>query len=226
MRSVARWLCGALGAGLIAGCGGSLFKTELPSGQSYQLTPLAAEGTAGAAPLDALLLVPRPIVAPGLDTDRIALVHADRRIDYYAGSQWGAPMPEVIQSAVVESLQNSARFRGVQRDLTNFRPDYVLQLDVRAFQAEYAEGSVPRVRVDLIATVGRLNDRRSVVTFAAAATEPADANTMTAVTAAFDKALQSATRTLLAQVSEYVDRTQGPPAAPQAAPPTPSTPSQ
>ncbi|MGH8264085.1 MAG: ABC-type transport auxiliary lipoprotein family protein [Steroidobacterales bacterium] len=205
-----------------AACTGSLFKTQLPVTQTYQLGALQPQAAA-AATLDVLLLVARPIVAPGLDTDHIALVHPGRRLDYYAGGTWGAPAPEVIQNVVVASLQNTGRLRGVQRDLANFRPDFVLQLDVRAFQAEYADGGAPHVRVDLIATIGRLNERRSVLSFAAVSDEPAAANTMTEVTAAFDRALQVATGTLLAQVIDYVGRESS---ARKARPPDSTPPSQ
>ena len=206
---------------LAAACTGSLFKTQLPVTQTYQLGALQPQPSE-APPLDALLLVARPIVAPGLDTDHIALVHPGRRLDYYAGSSWGAPAPEVIQNVVVASLQNAGRLRGVQRDLANFRPDFVLQLDVRAFQAEYTNGGAPHVRIDLIAAIGRLGDRRSVLTFAAVSNEPAAANTMTEVTAAFDRALQAATGTLLAQVIDYVGRAGSASAArpPEATPPS------
>jgi cholesterol transport system auxiliary component len=211
--------------GSFAACGGSFFTSNIAPAQTYRLTPLAGEAP-GVAPFDALILVVRPVVAPGLDTERIAVLHPDRRVDYFAGSQWGAPVPDVIQSVVVESLQNTGRLRGVQRDLGNFRPDFVLQLDVRAFQAEYEDRGAPRIRVDLIATIGRLNDRHSVLSFAATASEPAGSNTMTAVAAAFDKSLQSATRTLLASAIDYVDharsdQAQAEPAAPQT-PPSPS----
>jgi cholesterol transport system auxiliary component len=189
-----------------------MFKTAMPAPQTYQLTPLAAE-TPPVAPFDALLLVALPVVAPGLDSERIAVLHPDRRLDYFAASQWGAPVPEIVQNIVVESLQNTGRMRGVQRDLSNFRPDFVLQLDVRAFQAEYAGAGAPRVRVDIVASMGRLNDERSMLSISAVATEQAESNTMTAVTAAFDKSLQTATRTLLASVIDYVDRAQRPAAA-------------
>jgi len=214
----------ALVAGLAAGCGGSLFKSEMPAVQTYRLAPLAKE-TPAAAPFDALMLIVRPEVAPGLDTERIAVLRSDRRLDYFSGSQWGAPLADVVQQVMVESLQNTGRLRGVQRDLGNFRPDFVLQLDVRAFQAEYTQSGAPLARVDLIATIGRLNDRRSVLSFAAAAAERADANTMAAVAAAFDKSLQSVTSAVLANAIDYVGRAQGEPANPQPAPPSsPSAP--
>jgi cholesterol transport system auxiliary component len=225
MKSISRWLPGAALLSLFAGCGGSLFKSDLPGAQTYRLAPLAAEAPA-VAPYDALLLVVRPVAAPGLDTEHIAVTHADHRLDYFAASQWGAPLPDVVQNVVIESLQNTGRLRSVQWDLGNFRPDFVLQLDVRAFQAEYGEGGAPRVRVDIVATIGRLNDRRSVLSFAATASEPAITNTMTAVAAAFDKSLQSATRTLLANAIDYVDHAQGQPATPQASPLTQASPSQ
>jgi ABC-type uncharacterized transport system auxiliary subunit len=205
-----------LGCVLAAGCTGSLLKSELPVPQTYRLTPLAAESTA-AAPFDALLLVGRPVVAPGLDTERIAVLRPDRRLDYFSGSQWGAALPDVVQEAVIESLQNGGRLRGVERDLGSFRPDFVLHIDVRAFQAEYAGDGAPRAHVDLFATLGRLNDRGSVLSFTASATEDAHANSMTAVAEAFDKAQQSATRILLANTMEYISHAE----APRGASPTP-----
>jgi cholesterol transport system auxiliary component len=217
-------VAGALLLGLLAGCTGSLFKSEQAIPQTYRLTPLAAE-TQNAAPFDSLLLVVRPNAAPGLDTERIAVLRPGLRLDYYAGSQWGAALPDVLQNVVVESLQNTGRLRGVQRDLSNFRPDFVLQLDVRAFQAEYATAEAPRVRVDLIATIGRLDERSSVITFAATALEPADSNTMSAVAAAFDKALQGATRTVLANSIDYVARAADQP-TPLPQSPAPNSPSQ
>lgn len=200
-------------------CGGSLFKTELPASDTYRLAPVTTEGAA-AQPLDAVLLVTRPVIAPGLDTERIAVMKPDRRLDYFAASEWGAPAPDVIQDVIVASLQNTGRLRGVQRDLSNFRPDFVLQLDVRAFEAHYTDGAAPKVRVDFIATIGRLNDRQSVASFPVVAEEQATANSMTSVSAAFDKSLQSATRDLLAQVIEYVGRMKG--ATPAAAPASPA----
>jgi cholesterol transport system auxiliary component len=205
MRLTIMRVTAALLLSLLAGCTGSLLTSKEVAPQTYRLAPLAAEPP-NAAPFDALLLVVRPNAAPGLDTERIALLHPDRRLDYYAASQWGAALPDVLQDVVVQSMQNTGRVRSVQRDLANFRSDFVLQLDVRAFQAEYEDGGAPRVRVDLIATIGRVSDRRSVFTFAAGALEPAESNTMTAVTAAFDKAMQSATRTVLANTIDYVDR--------------------
>jgi cholesterol transport system auxiliary component len=214
----------ALSLSLLAGCTGSLLTSKEVAPQTYRLTALPAEPQ-NAAPFDALLLVARPSAAPGLDTERIAVLHPDRRLDYYAASQWGAALPDVLQHVVVESLQNTGRVRGVQRDLANFRSDFVLQLDVRAFQAEYEDGGTPRVRVDLIATIGRVNDRRSVFTFAAGALEPAESNTMSAVVAAFDKALQSATRTVLTNTIDYVDRAANQP-TPLPQPSTQKPPSQ
>ncbi len=224
MRSNTLPVTAVLLLGLLTGCTGSLFKSEQAVPQTYRLTALAAQPQ-NAAPFDALLLVVRPNAAPGLDTERIAVLHSDRRLEYFAASQWGAALPEVVQNVVIESLQNTGRLRGVQHELGNFRPDFVLQLDVRAFQAEYASGGAPRVRVDLIATIGRLNDRRLVLSFAATALEPADSNTMSAVAAAFDKALQDATRTILASSIDYVDRTASQP-TPLPQPPTQNLPSQ
>ena len=209
----------ALVLAVTCGCTGSLLKSQLPAAQIYRLAPLPAEGTP-AAPLDAVVLVPRPVAAPGLDTERIAVLRDGQRLDYFSASRWGAALPDVVQEVVVESLQNSGRLRSVQRELGNFRADFLLQLDVRAFQAEYTRAAHPVAHVDLVATLGRPGDRASVHSFVVSASEPATANTMTAVAAAFDSALRKVTRTVAANAIDYIGQSAENPAT-TADPPAP-----
>ncbi len=57
--------------------------------------------------------------------------------DYYANAAWTDRAPLMIQTLLVESLENSRRIVGVGRDPLSVRPTYVLQSELREFQAEY-----------------------------------------------------------------------------------------
>jgi ABC-type uncharacterized transport system auxiliary subunit len=97
-------------ASLCVGCG-SLLETKLPESTSYVLAPAPAS-SAGVARSDADLSIGRPDLAPGLDTERIAVLKG-RQLDYYRGAQWGGRTVEVIQTLLVDSFQDQQLFRSV-----------------------------------------------------------------------------------------------------------------
>jgi cholesterol transport system auxiliary component len=138
-------------------------------------------------PID--LLVARPLPRPGLDTERIAVRYADRRFDYYAAARWGAEASDVVQDLLIDSLRASAGVRTVHGHLSSFASQYMLESELRDFQAEYAqEGDLPTVRVTLVCTVGRVRDRTALATFTSSATVRAEDNSQRAVVAAFESA--------------------------------------
>ena len=191
---------------LAAGCAG--LHSNRAVTQTYVLAP-AAPGTApaGAAPATAQALaqpgavtvqVLRPLAAPGLDTDQIALLRAGQRLDYYAASRWPAALPDLLQTLAVDALRASGRFRAVQPDATAFAADEVLQIEIRHCEVVYATEEAPVVRVDLLATLGHQGDRSLVSTVSAASEVPASANRMQAVVAAFQEAVNRALTQLAA----------------------------
>jgi cholesterol transport system auxiliary component len=182
MRSVAVSL--ALVA--CAGCG-SLLETKLPANSSYVLAPAPAAST-GVARSDADLSIGRPDLAPGLDSERIAVVKG-RELDYYRGAQWGGRTTEVVQTMLVDSFQDQQLFRSVTPEQSRVASEYVLDVSVRDFQAEYAnENAAPTAHVTILARLIRVSDRQLVDTFAATAQGRASDNRMTAVAAAFEEA--------------------------------------
>lgn len=189
------WLASVTIPAFAAGCVSGAFDSEIPQRGVYVISA-PAPTPSDSAPLAVDLNVARPIARPGLDTDRIAVLNADRRLDYYAGGRWGAEADLVVQDLLVESLRNTGRLRMVQGDLSAISAEYVLQTELNDFQAEYAAGGGdPIVRVTLVCTLGRVKDRRSLAVFTAAATAPASNNTLTAVVAAFESAYRQAATT-------------------------------
>lgn len=169
-----------------AGCG-SLLDTELPASTSYVLAPVPAAST-GVARSDADISIGRPDVAPGLDTERIAVLKG-RQLDYYRAAQWGGRMTEVVQTLLVDSFEDQQLFRSVTSEQARVPGEYVLDVSVRDFQAEYAGASAaPTAHVTIIGRLIRVTDRQLVETFAATAQSKATDNRMTDVAAAFETA--------------------------------------
>ena len=188
---VARFCAAALLACVAGGCAD--FHSKQAAIQVYTLQPSFSAAAAGATAATATLQVARPLAAPGLDTDGIALQRDGQRLDYYAASRWAAPLPEIVQSQAIEALRASGKFRSVQPEGAAFAADLVLQLEIRRGQAEYvgADGP-PTVQVQLLATLGRRADRSVLATVSATGTAPASENRMQSVVAAFQAALGTA----------------------------------
>jgi len=171
-----------------SGCG-SLLETDLPPSTSYVLASAPAAST-GVTRSDADLSIGRPDLAPGLDTERIAVLRG-RQLDYYRGAQWGGRAAEIVQTLVVESFEDQQLFRSVTAEQSRVSSDYVLDVSVRDFQAEYAsDNDAPTAHVTIVGRLIRVSDRQLLQTFAATAQSKASDNRMGAVAAAFETAAQ------------------------------------
>ena len=199
-----------LGLGL-TGCSG-LFQSNAKPEQIYYLRARPAStapAAATAAPVPAMpvslsLQVARPEAGPGLDTAHIILVEADHRMNFYTGSRWPAPLSELMESLAVQALRASGEWASVEDSGSPFPSDYLLQLHVRRFEADYTESTVPVVHVVLDCTLGRRQGREVLVTFSAAGNAPAAANRLTEVVAAFEQATGTALDALVQQSAQAV----------------------
>jgi cholesterol transport system auxiliary component len=173
-------------ASLCVGCG-SLLKTDLPVSTSYVITPAPAAST-GITRSEADLSIGRPDLAPGLDTERIAVLKG-QQLDYYRGAQWGGRMTEVVQTLFVDSFEDQQLFRSVTPEQSRVASEYVLDISVRDFQAEYAgDNAAPTAHVTILGRLIRVVDRQLVDTFSATAQSKASDNRMGAVAAALEDA--------------------------------------
>jgi cholesterol transport system auxiliary component len=177
---------------LVAGCAG--LHSNQAATQTYVLAsaPAAASATAvtGSAVAGSVTVqVLRPLAAPGLDTDQIALLRDGQRLDYYAASRWPAALPDLLQTLAIDALRASGRFRAVQPDATAFAADDVLQIEIRHCEVVYSPDGSPVAHVQLLATLGHQGDRSLVGSVSAESDAPAAANRMQSVVAAFQDAV-------------------------------------
>ena len=177
---------------LLASCGGILPEPPPPP-QLYRLTPLA-----GAAPADptimAQLVVAVPIAPSGLDSERIALSRSATSMDYFANASWTERAPLIMQTLIVESLENAGRIRVVARMSPELRADAIFTADLRHFEAIYSGAGAPEVRVELDCRIIRASDRSVIAVKSFGGTARAGENETPAIVAAFDTAVHAAMR--------------------------------
>lgn len=182
---------------LLASCG-NVLKSDAPAEQVYVLHPAGpgAAAPANTMPINAVLIVPRPDVQPALASHRIALTQPGNRLDYFAGSRWGAALPQVLGALAVESLLASNTFTVVTDDSRNVgSADFQLLLTVRHFEAQYesdAADAAPRARVAIECLLTSVTPRKVVGRCDAEMLVPARANRMGEIVAALDIAAQRA----------------------------------
>lgn len=180
--------CGAMATAALALTGCALPGSGEPP-QLYTLTPKSTFDTALPA-VDWQLIVERPITSAGLNSQRIALQRTPVTLDYFAHANWTDAAPQLIQSVLIESFENTGKIKAVSRESTQLRPDYVLQSELREFQAEYDRPNAPPlVRVRLNSKLIRMPDRSIVGSETVERTVRAENGDMASIVLAFDDAL-------------------------------------
>ena len=170
----------------LAGCS-LLFPPSAP--QLYRLTPQTGVAPHG-PPVRAQLVVDAPTAPESLDTDQIALTRNQIQLDYFAGSTWTDRAPRLLQGLIIDALENGGRIVAVGRDSSDISPDYLLQTDLRDFQARYTGSGdqPPTIVVRVAADLVKLPDRRVVGSMLAAKEVPARRNGLDSIVEAFDAA--------------------------------------
>lgn len=192
-------LCSVAVALAATGCASGAFNSERPASQVYVISAPEPEAAAATAlPVD--LAVARPLPRAGLDTERVAVRYADRRFDYYAATRWSAEAADLVQDLLIDSLRASGGLRTVHGHLSTFASEYLLETELRDFQAEYArEGELPTVRVTLVCTVGRVRDRTALATFTSSAAVRVADNNQRGVIEAFETAYREVSATVVSE---------------------------
>ena len=96
-------LAALLLAAALAGC------TSLIAGAPSAIFDLTAPGDAAGTQGSAQVLVPEPTTVRALDTDRIAARPTPSEYAYLPGAVWSDRLPKLLQTRLVQTLQNSGR---------------------------------------------------------------------------------------------------------------------
>lgn len=195
----------------LVGCAGLLHSNASPE-QVYFLraTPIQDAPPAG-NPVKASVHLTRPSAAPGLESAQIVLVQPDRRMSFYRASRWAAPTANLVEMLTIEKLRGSGLWQSVGDSNSAFPSDYVIQMTIRRFEADYTGGGgAPVVHVVLDCMVGKREGREVIATFLAAGSAPAAANRLSAVVAAFEAAVNTALDSMSEQTVQAVHTAMAP----------------
>jgi cholesterol transport system auxiliary component len=193
----------------LAGCAG-LFVASAP-GKLYRLPP-ADNFSAGLPRSSALLVIDRPQAPAGIDTDRIALSASPLTLDYFAQSEWTDRLPDLMQSLLLASFENSGAITAIDRNTGGLRADYVLRTEIRHFEAVYeTQNAPPRIRVALIVRLESVRERAILTERRFEARVPAAANDVPAIVAAFAAATDAVLREIVEWTLSNPSLTRPPP---------------
>ena len=170
-----------------AGCSG-FFGGSGPT-HLYRVTP--ASGYPPNLPHRSVqLLIDHPLAPAGLDTSRIALSRSPLSIEYFADSEWAERTPLLLQTALLQSFENSRAITAIGRESTGLRADFILGPEIRHFEAVYdSPNGAPEAWVAINVQLINPSSREVVARSSFARRQRASANDVPAIISAFDEAL-------------------------------------
>ncbi|HTW36862.1 MAG TPA: ABC-type transport auxiliary lipoprotein family protein [Rhizomicrobium sp.] len=177
------------GASLFALSGCSSLHLLEPSqelGRMYVLSPNVPV-VAGAQRPSWQIAVEQPEAPASLSTDRIAIRRGDE-MDYFADSQWTDSAPKLLQNFFVEALEKNGVTAAT--DVAGIHADYILQSELRTFEARYDHGdAAPTVVVDVTVKLMVVRTAEIAASRDFHLEQPASANSVAAAVTAFDQAV-------------------------------------
>src|SRR5262249_60912719 len=108
-------------------------------------------------------------------------------------ASWPDKLPNVLHTALIDAFEKSGRIDQVASDTKGVRSDYLLQIDIRDFEARYADPEgAPTTVVALQARLVARHDRTIAGHLSVREESAAQQNTIGAAIDAFDRATGAA----------------------------------
>ena len=171
----------------LAGCSGLLGGGE--PAHLYRLTPKSTYPP-NLPHRSVQLLVDEPLAPAGLDKSRIALSRSPVSIDYFADSEWTDRAPLLVQTAILQSFENSRAVTAIDRESVGLRADFILKAELRHFEAVYnSSNGPPEIWVAVNVRLVEPSSREVVAQSSFERRQRASANDVPSVVSAFDEAL-------------------------------------
>ncbi len=188
-------LSAAIGAALLLGGCALIQAAEEPT-SLYQVTPKSSFDP-DLPSVRWQLAVEVPAAAANLNTGRIAIAQSPTSFDYYAKTAWTDRAPLMVQTRIVDSFENSRKIIAVARESIALVPNYLLQPDLRNFEAMYYYGGAPIAHVRIVAKLVQMPDRQIIGEATFERCVRARVDKVPEVVQAFDQALGSVIKRLV-----------------------------
>ena len=185
-------------AALLSGCGSIQLIPQPMQPQLYVLRPQVTIPIG--APVRWRLTVGPPDAAASLDTTRIALSRSATTMDYFANAAWNERLPLIFQRLLIQTFDASNRIVAVDRDTAGSESDYLLQTEIRDFEAHYdTPDGAPQITVSIQAKLTRMPQREIVSSLNVMQQAQASSNSLDNIVSAFDTASGAA----IAQIAAW-----------------------
>lgn len=132
-----------------------------------------------------------PTAARMIDSFRIAVRPIPAELQVYRGASWAKTPTDMLQDAVLRTLEDSGHIPAVARQGAGITADYKLVIDLRRFEADYNGNVLPAATIEANAKLIHNIDQTVVDSRTFLAAQPASSTEVAQVVDAFSIALQS-----------------------------------
>ncbi len=141
------------------------------------------------------LAIAPPTAPRMLDSARILVRPTADELQVYRGAAWSQPAPQLLEEAVLGALEDSGKIGAVARQSSGIRANCKLTLDIRHFEAQYANGpdAPPQAWIEVSAKLIGNNDQNVIASRSFVRTQAATSKEIPDVAAAFEQALDAVT---------------------------------
>ena len=122
-------------------------------------------------------------------------------LDYLADGDWTDRAPPLVKTVLIEAFENSRAFTAVGPDSLDLRPDFLVESELRHFEAVYdSPAAAPLVWVQIAVKLIKVPQHTILAETLISARQPASANATPQIVLAFDGAMADAARQIVAWV--------------------------
>ncbi len=132
-----------------------------------------------------------PTAARMIDSFRIAVRPTPSELQVYRGASWAKTPTDMLQDAVLRTLEDSGRIPAVARQGAGITADYKLVIDLRRFEADYRGNPLPDATIEVNAKLIHNIDQTVVGSRTFLAAQPASSVEVAQVVDAFTASLQT-----------------------------------
>lgn len=140
------------------------------------------------------LVIAPPQAARPYDSIRIAVRPTPQELQVYKGAQWAQRPVEMLERAVLRTLEDSERLPAVARSGAGVNADVRLVLDIRRFEADYAGAATPSAVIEVSAKLLGAEDRDVLSSRTFLKSTPANDTAVPSIVDAFQRSLEAVTR--------------------------------
>lgn len=135
----------------------------------------------------------------GLESQKVAVTN-NNQLSYYENTFWADNLSEVIRSTLIESFENSEKFKSITTENHGIRGDYALSINIRDFQIE--DDKIANVKI--VTKLIELPKRQVMLGFTSQSNKTPRSNSTADLIDSLNEAFQEVQKEIVDKVSIFV----------------------